>query len=116
MGSNPTVHILWSVTMMHDKYLEAEKFPEAEVTISDASLPKLFILGESEVKEQNFKGTLKLHGVEKEITGKFSIGKDRKVNSKFNLNIKDYAISVPEYLGIKVAESVQVQTELVLTK
>ncbi|MBX9766702.1 MAG: YceI family protein, partial [Bdellovibrionales bacterium] len=56
-----------------------------------------------------FTGKLKLHGVEKDVSGTFSIvgtAEGAEVESQFSLNLKDFGIEVPKYLGITIAETV----------
>ena len=55
---------------------------------------------------------LSLHGVEKPITGEAKItraGSSLTTTAVFGINIKDFGIAVPSYMGITVAEKVQVR-------
>ena len=57
-------------------------------------------------------GTLELHGVKKPVTVKYEKmnveGKTITFNSKFNIKITDFAIDIPSFQGITVADEVEV--------
>ena len=87
---------------MKEKYLEVQKFPVAELTVTDLSVG---------AKEAPFKGELKLHGVQKPVDGKATVqanGSELNLTFEFGLLLKDYAIEIPSYLGIKVANEVKI--------
>lgn len=97
-----------------DKYLEVEKFPQAELKISSLTLPKA-----GEVKDAPFEGTLTLKGEEKPIKGTYSTstsGGDTKIDAQFAIRITDYKIDIPSYLGITVADNVTVQVSSTVIK
>ena len=55
---------------------------------------------------------MSLHGVEKPITGEAKItraGSSLTTTAVFGINIKDFGIAVPSYMGITVAEKVHVR-------
>lgn len=100
---------------MKEKYLEVEKFPEAKLTLTKVALPK-------EASQQSnfsydgipFEGKLQLHGVEKPVAGKAKL--DRKdgaltLLATFPLKMTEYAIAVPSFAGITVAEDVEVSVQ-----
>lgn len=93
-------------THMKDKYLEIKKFPKAVLTLKDVELPKK-LKGKTK-----FKGSLKLHGVEKEVSGKLAFKGTKKdinqVKAEFKLKISDFAIAIPSFKGVTVAEDVKV--------
>lgn len=99
---------------MKNKYLEVERFPKAEIKFNDFILPnELSKLG-SPIVSSEFKGILKLHGIEKPIVGIYSLERKNdklKVNSKFTVNLSDFSVDIPSYAGIKVADKVEVETE-----
>ena len=95
---------------MKKKYLETEKFPTATLkwTVAGGNL--------NDAKEVPFKGTLSLHGIEKPVEGTAKLDpssdkKSVKVDAKFPLKLSDFKIDIPTYMGVTVAEDVDVQAQ-----
>jgi len=98
---------------MKNNYLHVSKHPEAKLKIEPISIPKSE-QPSLEVKE-NFKGILTLHGVEKPIEGKSALTKkDGKWAGQFEfgLNLEDFKIEIPSYLGITVSKEVTVKVDI----
>ena len=94
---------------MKTKYLQAEDFPQARLSIKDLALPATWSVKNPVIKDQEFKGLLKLHGVEKEVSVKFSVESNRlNGQAQFEVRLSDFSIDIPEYLGVKVADTVKV--------
>ena len=94
---------------MKEKYLEVEKFPQTQLTLKKSDVTNK---GNGELQ-----GSLKLHGVEKPITVKYTAqadGKSVKMQGTFKLNFKDFGISVPTYLGITVKPDIEVSARFVV--
>lgn len=88
---------------MKEKYFEVKKYPKAKLEMKSISGgPDL----DSESKGA-FSGTLTLHGVSRDVTGEYSLV-SRKVSAKFPLRISDYKIDVPSWMGVTVADQVDV--------
>lgn len=87
---------------MINKYLEADKHPNAILTLSPFNVEE----------EGEAKGTIEIHGVKKPVTIQYEkVGmSDQSVsfNSKFNIKITDFEIDIPSFQGITVAEEVTV--------
>lgn len=97
---------------MKEKYLEVAKFPEAVLTITDFALTSAGPL--KDFKDIPFKGSLKLKGVDKSVEGKATVTQSKTgfdVTAKFPIKLTDFEIKIPTYLGITVAEEVQVSVE-----
>lgn len=97
---------------MTEKYLEIDKFPAALITIDG-----LKISTSQKGDDLPFSGRLKLHGQEKPVSGKFSFstsGKSKSVNAVFKITLSDFAIAIPEYAGIKVADTVTIDIQTTL--
>jgi polyisoprenoid-binding protein YceI len=63
------------------------------------------------VGKANFRGTLTLHGQEREVTGTADIkrsGSDLRVSASFPVKVSDFAIASPSYLGVGVRNEVTV--------
>ena len=91
---------------MKEKYLEVGKHPKAIVRFKDI-----------EVKDGAAKGAipaeLELHGQKKPITMDAEL-KAGKATGKFKIKLSDYAIEIPKYSGITIADDVDVTIESVL--
>lgn len=93
---------------MKNKYLQVKDHPTAELTITSLDLPK------NREGEAQFKGSMKLHGVTKDISGTAELEKEGekiKVTAEFPVLLKDFKIDVPSYKGITVADKVDVKIE-----
>lgn len=104
---------------MKKKYLETEKFPEATLTISSLTLEQDPLEKNFTAKDVPFKGKLKVHGVEQDVTGSLDvISEPNRINvsARVKTNITSHKIDLPSYLGIKVADDVEIFAELKLKK
>lgn len=89
---------------MHNKYLLTETYEWATLKID-----------KFEIKDgpQEFSGILTIKKDSAKVKGKITL-KGLKGTADFEVNIKDFpSIGVPSYLGITVADKVQVKIELV---
>ena len=87
---------------MVNKYLEADKFPHAVINLMPF-----------DIKEEGMaKGTIEIHGVKKPVTVEYKkVGmNDHSVSfsTEFKVKITDFAIDIPSFQGITVAEEVMV--------
>lgn len=97
---------------MKEKYLETARFPRATLTVSHVAVEKLPTTESFAAVTIPFDGVLSLHGVEKPVSGEAKVartGTSVTTTASFAINIKDYGISLPSYMGITVAEKVQVR-------
>jgi len=96
-----------SVTNLNKKYIEAEKFPEARLTVERSALK----FPEDKKKSSgNATGKFKLHGVEKDLKFDYTAerhGSDLIVTGNTKINIKDFNIEKPCYLGVCVDTDVK---------
>lgn len=96
---------------MREKYLEVGKFPETTLAVP---LAQLKIPENGKSGDGEGKGSFTLHGVTKEQAFKYSISCDGaglcEVKGTMPLNMNDYGISVPKYLGITVKPDLTVST------
>lgn len=87
---------------MREKYLQVEKYPDAvlEVPWSGVKLP-----GDGQTGEGTAPGKMTIHGKSKDVKAKYRIirtGNRYQVTGNVPLNLKDYDIDVPSYLGVTV--------------
>jgi polyisoprenoid-binding protein YceI len=98
---------------LRERYLEVTKGPGFDKAV----LSEIHLSGvESETFDgtTGFTGTLLLHGVKGEVSGKAEIhhegsGSGRRVRAEFPLTLTDFAITPPEYLGVGVANKLLVK-------
>src|SRR5690606_11577727 len=95
---------------MKEKYLQVAEHPTAELKIED-------VQNFDPAKESQslpFTGHLTIHGVQKPVAGNVDVTKEDKgykVKAAFETKISDYAIDIPSYSGITVADAVKVSVE-----
>jgi len=87
---------------MREKYLQVDKFPDAilEVPWSGVKLP-----GDGQSGEGSAPGKMTLHGKSKDVQVKYRIvrtGTRYQVTGNVPVNLKDYDIEVPSYMGVTV--------------
>ena len=93
---------------MKEKYLEIDKYPAAVLTVARSAL-KFPASGGS--TETDVPGTLQLHGQTKPVTVHYDArgdGAGFAAHGKFHINMNDYGIQVPTYLGVTVKPDVDV--------
>lgn len=99
---------------MKEKYLEVAKFPKAILSNINIELGDFFNSDKLSKKGIPFEANLELHGVKNPVKGTADIersGFDAKLKSQFKIKLSDYKIDVPKYMGITVAEDVDVNVE-----
>ncbi|MBC7420393.1 MAG: YceI family protein [Bdellovibrio sp.] len=99
---------------MKEKYLQVKEkdFGTAVLSFKQFQIPLGWSAQDPKVGSWTFQATLRLHGVEKVITGSYAIGsKKMDTVAKFDIKLTDYAIDIPTYLGVKVADVVNVTVE-----
>ena len=89
-------------------YLEASKYPAAELEVVRSSIK---FPGPGQEASADADGTLKLHGVSRPVKVHYRAkrnGDTYAVNGSLHVNMNDYEIKVPSYLGITVKPDVDV--------
>lgn len=85
---------------LKQKYLETTKYPKARLQIERLQPFK-------EGEEFFWTGKLTLKGSTKPVSGKATV-KGKNVKANFKVLISDYPLEVPSWMGVSVAESVEV--------
>jgi hypothetical protein len=101
---------------MHEKYLQTPNYPSAELQVPRSSLK---ILSGGSSVAQDAAGTLTLHGKSKPVNFHFTSareGSKLKVRGTMHLNMNDYGIEVPVYLGVTVKPDVDVAAQFDVTE
>jgi polyisoprenoid-binding protein YceI len=103
---------------MREKYLEVDKAPEyGQAVLSEINLKGLS--PDAPAGKGSFTASLALHGVKKAVTGAVDAhpaGGGVRVKASFPINLSDYNISEPRYLGIGVKNTVQVEATFIVTQ
>jgi hypothetical protein len=100
---------------MKEKYLQVKEHPKAKLTLIDVPVDPGFATTLTNSGEKPFKGKLQLHGQERDVDGTYT-AKDGLVQAKFQIKLTHYGIEIPSYLGITVAELVDVNVDLPIAK
>ena len=93
---------------MRDKYLEVGKYPSAVLVVARAAL-KIPAVGASATADAP--GTMTIHGATRPVTFHYSASRNANamaVSGNLDLNINDYQITVPSYLGVTVKPDIKV--------
>jgi polyisoprenoid-binding protein YceI len=102
---------------MRDKYLHVDKFPEAtlRVPLAGVTMPAPGARAKS-----GMKGIFTVHGVSKEIPFSYGIACDAagicEVDGEVSIDINDYGIETPAYMGMSVYPTMTVKTRLFLSE
>jgi polyisoprenoid-binding protein YceI len=103
---------------LREKYLEVDKGAGYDqAVLSDVVLQGLN--ADAPAGKGSFTGSLMLHGVKKAVTGPVEIrqaGTGSRVRASFPVNLPDYNIDKPRYLGVGVKDTVQVSVTFTATQ
>ena len=102
----------------NENYMESTKYPKAEYKGKIANLGDVNFAkdGTYNVKTQ---GKLTIHGVTRDVSlpGTVTVkGNDVTVNSKFSVRTADYGIKIPSVVEGKIAKSIEVTVNSILSK
>jgi len=103
---------------LREKYLEVDKGPDYDKAVLTAIALKGVNADMPEGKG-TFSGSLTLHGVTKTVVGPVEIrrgGSGLRVKASFPVNLSDYNIPEPRYLGVGVKNTVQVEATFTTTQ
>lgn len=93
---------------MREKYLQVQLYPNADLVVSRSAL-KLPNSGDEAKSDAN--GTMTLHGKSKPVRFSYNAKRDANryhVTGSVHLNMNDFGIEVPSYLGVTVKPEVDV--------
>lgn len=97
---------------MKEKYLEVPKYPSVVLTIARSALR---VPAGGERVEADAPGTLTLHGQTHPVSVHYDAkqeGTAYLAHGRFHINMNDYGINVPSYLGITVKPDIDVTASL----
>jgi polyisoprenoid-binding protein YceI len=92
---------------MREKYLQVDRYPELvlELPWSSVKLP-----GDGQTGEGTAQGKLTLHGKTRDVQARYRIvrtGTQYQVTGNVPINLKDYDIDVPSYLGVTIQPDIE---------
>jgi hypothetical protein len=96
---------------LRDNYLEVGKGPGFSHAVLTEISPD-GLAADSPVGKGAFTAKLRLHGVERQVTGQVEVrraGQGLRVRASFPLVLEQFGIAKPRYLGVGVRETVTVQ-------
>ncbi len=94
---------------MREKYLEVEKFPDATLAVPLSAIK----LEDGKVNEGETKGTFSVHGKSKEVSFKYKANCKASacdIEGSLPLNMKEFDVNVPSYLGVTVKPDITIKT------
>jgi len=97
---------------MKEKYLEVQKYPQSKLHLTSVTLPASWSSKTPAIKDAKFAGDLTMHGQTKPVSGTFTLEGDAskmKAIADFDVNINEFGIEIPKYLGITVRNEVPVE-------
>jgi polyisoprenoid-binding protein YceI len=103
---------------LRENYLEVDKGPGFEM----ATLSEIDLNGfnaDAPEGKGSFAGLLTLHGVRKTVTGTVDVrqaGAGLRVKASFSVDLSDYSIRKPRYLGIGIKDIVQVEVAFAVSR
>jgi polyisoprenoid-binding protein YceI len=101
---------------MRDKYLEVPKFPAATLTIPRVALK---FPNPGEKLEADVQGMITLHGQSRSVSVHYDAKDDGSAlatHGAFHVNMNDFGITVPVYLGVTVKPDVDITASFRVSK
>ncbi len=101
---------------MRNKYLQVGTYPNAELTVDRGTLR--LPAGDGNTSG-DASGTMAIHGKTKNVTFHYTVARSAgtlHVGGTTKIDIKDYGIDVPSYLGVTVKPDVDVEVQFNATE
>jgi hypothetical protein len=95
---------------MKEKYLKTKTQPIAVLKIENLDISN-DLSSATEIKNEKLKALLTLNNTTKEISGLWNSKQDangNNIQAEFAIKLSDFAIEIPEYAGITVADEVKI--------
>ena len=92
---------------MREKYLETDKYPNATLLVERSSIK---LPAEGATVQGSGRGEMTLHGKTKPVTFQYVIRRENGVyvaEGRVPLNMKEFDINIPSYLGVTVKPDVE---------
>jgi polyisoprenoid-binding protein YceI len=101
---------------MRNKYLQVGSYPNAELTVDRSTLH--FPNGDGSASG-DAQGTMAIHGKTQNVSFHYTVARvsgTLHVGGTTHLNIRDYGIDVPSYLGVTVKPDIDVEVQFTATE
>jgi polyisoprenoid-binding protein YceI len=95
---------------LRENYLHTEKFPDATLIITSVADLPAQMAGTAPGKSA-FVGDLELHGVKKTPMESVYQIKGKHVTAEFTVDVPDYGIERPSFMGVKIVDKVFITVE-----
>jgi len=91
---------------MREEVLEVQRFPVATLRVVNATLPAAKATGTT-------RGELTVHGQTRPVDVTFQVapGSGYDVTASFRMNLRDYGMTAPTYLGVSMKPEVDVEAD-----
>ena len=89
---------------LKENYLHVAKFPVSNVTNIKAVDFTKTVKGQAD--KSKFEATMDLHGVQSPISGTYSVKDGEKYKIEFAIEVKDFNVERPDFMGVKVVDKV----------
>ncbi len=96
---------------MKEKYLQVSKYPKAKLIIKKYKLDPQWSMQNPKTGELTIPAEVVIHGKSKPVNVKARIDDNAKVQSDFEVQITDFNIDIPSFMGVTVADKVKVEIE-----
>ncbi len=105
-------------THMKDKYLEVKTYPKAKLIIDNYKMPTGWNIEKPSIKSQKMPAVIEIHGQKKPVEVTYNVDSKRKIKAEFEVTISDFGIEIPSFMGVTVADkvNVKIQSELLQAK
>lgn len=97
---------------MKNKYLQVSQYPTARLELKSVPVTSSWSVNSPKLEETEFSGDLTLHGQRRPAKGRFSIDDSGKVEAKMKIKLSDFQVEIPSYMGITVADEVEIKVQL----
>jgi polyisoprenoid-binding protein YceI len=101
---------------MREKYLEVEKYPNA---VLDVPWSAIQLPAEGQTTTQTVPGKMSLHGKTRDVSVTYTLkrtGDTYAATGSVPLNLKDFDINLPNYLGVTVKPDIETSTSFQFKK
>jgi polyisoprenoid-binding protein YceI len=101
---------------MRNKYLQIGTYPNAELTVDRSALH--FPTGDG-IGSGDAPGSMAIHGHSKNVTFHYNLGRasgSLHVSGTVHLDVRDYSIDIPSYLGVTVKPEIDVEVQFTATE
>ncbi len=98
---------------MRDKYLEVQKFPAATLVVARSALK---VPADGQASDGSASGTMTIHGQSHPVSFTYKAKQDHgsfDVSGSVHIDMKEYGINVPSYLGITVKPGIDIAVHYV---